>query len=256
MIEETLLKSNYIGKDGFSWWLGQIAHASTWKDKVSLDNDKNWGFRVKVRIIGYHSFDPGVISDDELPFAQVMIDPSFGSSHGGIGGTLDLKGGETCFGFFLDGDDAQQPVIVGLLYRSSGVNNLIKQELVEQEGGSRFKPFTGHAGNFVPASQRDSRSPKTTDQKETPPTSAANTEQVKFDPSVGFTYNQEQADLFQNAQFGIGSTSISLSNDFYPLSDGSIQPQYGDALRGLKCGIPAASTLMVEKTGRYYRCKT
>jgi hypothetical protein len=218
MIEETLLKSNYIGKDGFSWWLGQIAHASSWKDKVGLDDDKNWGFRVKVRIIGYHSFDPGIISDDDLPFAQVMIDPSFGSSQGGIGGTLDLKGGETCFGFFLDGDDAQQPVVVGLLYRSSGVNNLVKQELVEKEGGSRFKPFTGHEGNFVPATQRDSRAPKTTDQKETSPLSTVDKVNIAFDPNVGFTTGTN-----------------------------TVFPQYGDALRGLKSGIPAASTLMVEK---------
>jgi len=124
MIEESLLKSNYIGKDGFSWWIGQVAHPDYWKKAADYFNG-DWNYRCKVRIIGYHPFSGSVLSDEDLPWAQVMIDPAFGSAQGGTGKTLDLKGGETCFGFFLDGDDAQQPVVLGLLHRSDGVKNLI-----------------------------------------------------------------------------------------------------------------------------------
>ena len=163
MIEEALLKSNYIGKDGFSWWIGQVAHPDYWKKAADYFNG-DWNYRCKVRIIGYHPFSGSVLSDEDLPWAQVMIDPAFGSAQGGTGKTLDLKGGETCFGFFLDGDDAQQPVVIGLLHRSDGVKNLISEQNVKADMSSRFKPFTGHPGNKVKATQREVRQNKEIDQ--------------------------------------------------------------------------------------------
>jgi hypothetical protein len=119
MIEEALLKSNYIGKDGFYWWIGQVANQNSWKSKSQFSEEKGsdgkvWAARCKVRIVGHHTFDGNVLPDDDLPWAQIMMDPAFGSGQGGMGATINLKGGETCFGFFIDGDDAQQPVIMEL----------------------------------------------------------------------------------------------------------------------------------------------
>lgn len=167
MIEEALLKSNYIGKDGFSWWIGQVAKKDTWEEGSQFSNKGDWAARCKVRIVGHHTFDGNVLADDDLPWAQVMLDPSFGSTQGGIGGTINLKGGETCFGFFLDGDDGQQPVVIGLLYRSDGVKNLQTEEVVTSEKSSRFKPFTGHPGNNPPSTQRNVRKEKEIDQNAT-----------------------------------------------------------------------------------------
>jgi hypothetical protein len=166
MIEEALLKSNYIGKDGFSWWIGQVAHPDYWKKAADYFNG-DWNYRCKVRIIGYHPFSGSVLSDEDLPWAQVMIDPAFGSAQGGTGKTLDLKGGETCFGFFLDGDDAQQPVVLGLLHRSDGVKNLISEQNVKADVSSGFKPFTGHPGGKVRATQLEARQNKEIDQNAT-----------------------------------------------------------------------------------------
>ena len=215
MIEESLLKSNYIGKDGFTWWIGQVAHKSVWGDKSEISILGNWGARCKVRIIGYHSFDGNVLPDNDLPWAQIMLDPSFGSAQGGIGGTLHLRGGETCFGFFLDGDDGQQPVIVGLLYRSDGVKNLQTEEIVQKEKSSKFKPFTGHPGNLVKPTQKDSRSPKVFTQDETSPLSQADATKIAF-----------------NSDFGFSSTLTTNTATI---------PQYGDKIAGLQSGIPAAS---------------
>ena len=166
MIEEALLKSNYIGKDGFSWWIGQVAHPDYWKKAADYFNG-DWNYRCKVRIIGYHPFSGSVLSDEDLPWAQVMIDPAFGSAQGGTGKTLDLKGGETCFGFFLDGDDAQQPVVLGLLHRSDGVKNLISEQNVKADMSSGFKPFTGHPGSKIQSTQREVRQNKEIDQTAT-----------------------------------------------------------------------------------------
>ena len=180
MIEEALLKSNYIGKDGFSWWIGQVAHPDYWKKAADYFNG-DWNYRCKVRIIGYHPFSGSVLSDEDLPWAQVMIDPAFGSAQGGTGKTLDLKGGETCFGFFLDGDDAQQPVVLGLLHRSDGVKNLISDQNVKADMSSGFKPFTGHPGGKTKSTQREVRQNKQIDQAN--PTESTTQETSPIPPS-------------------------------------------------------------------------
>ena len=221
MIEEALLKSNYIGKDGFTWWIGQVAHTSVWAEKSEISVEGTWGARCKVRIIGYHSFDGNILPDEDLPWAQILLDPSFGSSQGGIGGTIHLRGGETCFGFFLDGDDGQQPVIFGLLYRSEGTKNLQTEDVIAKEKSSRFKPFTGHPGNLVKPSQRDSRNSKNLGDAETSPLSQKDITNIAF-----------------NSDFGFSSSST---------TNVSATPQYGDKIAGIRSGIPAASTLAVEK---------
>lgn len=161
MIEESLLKSNYIGKDGFSWWIGQVAHPSSWKsDKSKVGIKDSWGSRCKVRIVGYHTFDPDVLPDDDLPWAQIIMDPTVGNGIGGLGSTVDLMGGESCFGFFLDGEDSQQPVVVGLFYRSP-TGTVLDENIIAKERGSRFKPFSGHPGRNIPSTQRFDRGAKT-----------------------------------------------------------------------------------------------
>ena len=159
MIDETLFKTNYLGKDGFIWWLGQVADAKSWKAQALHANfkdnnkaDKNWPERCKVRIIGYHTFRATELSDEELPWAHVMMDPAFGSGQGGEGVSNNLAGGEVCFGFFLDGDDAQQPVVVGLLHRHRMVQNFPKDE------DFAFRPFTGHPED-VPTTKREAPNP-------------------------------------------------------------------------------------------------
>ena len=186
MIEEALLKSNYIGKDGFSWWIGQVAHPDYWKKAADYFNG-DWNYRCKVRIIGYHPFSGSVLSDEDLPWAQVIIDPAFGSAQGGTGKTLDLKGGETCFGFFLDGDDAQQPVVLGLLHRSDGVKNLISEQNVKADMSSGFKPFTGHPGGKVQSTQREVRQNKEVDQAN--PTASTTQETSPIPPSLAYDPN-------------------------------------------------------------------
>lgn len=195
MIEEALLKSNYIGKDGFYWWIGQVANQNSWKSKSQFSEEKGsdgkvWAARCKVRIVGHHTFDGNVLPDDDLPWAQIMMDPAFGSGQGGMGATINLKGGETCFGFFIDGDDAQQPVIMGLLHRSDGVKNLISEDVIAKEKSSQFKPFTGHPGNNISSTQRSARKDKSiipeNPQAETSPLSTKDKVDIAFNSTVGF----------------------------------------------------------------------
>ena len=239
MIEEALLKSNYIGKDGFSWWIGQVAHPDYWKKAADYFNG-DWNYRCKVRIIGYHPFSGSVLSDEDLPWAQVMIDPAFGSAQGGTGKTLDLKGGETCFGFFLDGDDAQQPVVLGLLHRSDGVKNLISEENVKADMSSGFKPFTGHPGGKVRATQREVRQNKEIDQ--TNPT--ASTTQETSPIPISFA-DAAKLDLGLDTS-GVPKNSVSWdSTKGFTTNINAFDPKLN--LFGDKLVCQAQSTYAIEK---------
>ena len=163
MIEESLLKSNFLGRDGFIWWIGQVAPAAVWRnEKSKFDAGENkrddkgnpkigesWAYRCKVRIVGYHTFDGDILPDTDLPWAHVSMSPENGTAQGSVGKTMMLVGGETVYGFFLDGEDAQQPIIVGCLYRNESVTNFATPEFLAKEKSSQFKPFTGHQGPLI-----------------------------------------------------------------------------------------------------------
>jgi hypothetical protein len=226
MIEEALLKSNYIGKDGFSWWIGQVAKKDTWEKGSQFSNQGDWAARCKVRIIGHHSFDGSILADEDLPWAQIMLDPSFGSLQGGIGGTINLKGGETCFGFFLDGDDGQQPVVIGLLHRSDGVKNLQTEDVIKKEKSSRFKPFTGHPGNNPQTTQRNIRGEKGIDQNTT--TEERNTQSAETTPLTPDQLNQSYTYKPSEGIFDSNNNAVDIPNR--------------DILAGVLKDVPSFST--------------
>jgi len=137
-------KTNFVGKDGFNWWIGQVAPPKSWRDLNIVQSQRDFQHnRVKVRIIGYHPFDPKglVLPDEDLPWAEVMIPTHSGSGQNGLGENMILSGGETCLGFFLDGDDAQQPVIMGLLPDTNKAEKVIKNSEIDQVSSSGFLPF-------------------------------------------------------------------------------------------------------------------
>ena len=129
MLNDSLVKTNIVGRDGFVWWIGRVAAASSWKKQnntLAVDNKKQQ--RVKVRIIGYHPWEETEMPENDLPWAEVMQDAQVGSGQGGMGETMSLQGGETALGFFLDGEEAQQPVIMGLLNRNQEVESSITSD--------------------------------------------------------------------------------------------------------------------------------
>jgi uncharacterized protein YoxC len=120
MSEGSLFNSGFLGAS-FSWWVGQIADDSTWRDNIlpgkfeSADQIPGWGRRFKVRIIGLHDQGETEIASDQLPWAQVMYPITAGGGQGGSGQTPNLRQGNMVFGFFLDGQEQQVPVIMGVL---------------------------------------------------------------------------------------------------------------------------------------------
>lgn len=116
----TLFNSGFLGAH-FNWWIGQIADDSYWRDNQlpykfnSKDLIPGWGKRYKVRIIGLHDQEEETIPSDQLPWAQVMYPVTGGGGQASSGQTANLRQGMFVFGFFLDGQDQQVPVIMGVL---------------------------------------------------------------------------------------------------------------------------------------------
>jgi uncharacterized protein YoxC len=116
----SLFNPGFLGTH-FNWWVGQIASDSTWRDNIlsgkfeSKDQNPGWGYRYKVRIIGLHDQGETEISSDKLPWAQVMYPVTGGGGQANAGATANLRQGMMVFGFFLDGQEQQVPVIMGVL---------------------------------------------------------------------------------------------------------------------------------------------
>ena len=133
MIDESLFKTSFIGRDGFRWWIGQVPPITVQGEQ---SNGGGWGNRLKVRILGYHPANPAELSDNDLPWAQVMLPTTTGSGAGSYAVNPKIRPGDTVLGFFLDGDGGQIPVIMGCFGRTG--------EVPSTEYLAPFMPFTGY----------------------------------------------------------------------------------------------------------------
>lgn len=139
MLEQSLINPNFIGRDGFRWFIGQVVANEI--SNVDRDVNAKGGIRCKVRILGYHPAD-NQIKDKNLPWAHVLVPLSLGAGEATNSFTGSISGGEIVFGFFLDGDDGQQPIIIGSLYSGSDIQSVSTWNEVLSRGTSFFKPFS------------------------------------------------------------------------------------------------------------------
>ena len=96
---------NFMGKDGFQWFVGVV------EDR---QDPKTLG-RLKVRCLGHHTEDLNKLPTADLPWAHVM-NPITSATVSGVGQSpLGVVEGTWVVGFFTDGPSAQQPVIMGTL---------------------------------------------------------------------------------------------------------------------------------------------
>jgi len=97
--------ANFMGKDGFQWFVGVVEDRG---DPQKLG-------RVRVRCLGYHSENISDLPTNKLPWAHPM-NPITSATVSGVGQTpLGAVEGTWVVGFFQDGADAQQPIIMGTL---------------------------------------------------------------------------------------------------------------------------------------------
>ena len=97
--------SEFMGKNGFQWFVGVVEDR---QDPQTLG-------RLRVRCLGYHTEDLVKLPTSDLPWAHVM-NPITSATVSGLGQSpLGAVEGTWVVGFFQDGSDAQQPIIIGTL---------------------------------------------------------------------------------------------------------------------------------------------
>lgn len=95
-----------IGQEGFHWFLGVVEERN---DPLKLG-------RVRVRIYNIHSSSKALMPTDQLPWAVIMVPPT-NSSYQQVGISPNgLTIGSTVIGFFMDGKDTNQPVVMGTIH--------------------------------------------------------------------------------------------------------------------------------------------
>ena len=94
MLEQSLVKSNFIGRDGFIWWIGQVQPESSQGGQI---NGAGWGNRYKVRILGYDSPKATTLKEDDARWAQVMLPTTAGSGVGNQSSTVAISPVQICF---------------------------------------------------------------------------------------------------------------------------------------------------------------
>jgi hypothetical protein len=139
MLEQSLINPNFIGRDSFRWFTGIV---------TKYKNTEN-GYRAKVRIIGHHPDSSSIVKDEELPWAHVLVPLNFGAGEGGSGISFNPRGSEAVIGFFMDGDDGQQPVIIGALFSGASIEHPNTFDL----GTNGFKPFQPGTQIINPSNQ-------------------------------------------------------------------------------------------------------
>ena len=139
-----------LGSNGFNWWIGQIEDDKVWKSNqvgekwVDPNKIAGYGARYKVRIIGKHSPDRRNLPADSLEMCEVMYPVTGGSGHAASFQTSNLRTGSFVIGFYKDGIDGQEPIIMGCL----GNNDQTKLATTFTSKG--FIPTSGFSSDWVP----------------------------------------------------------------------------------------------------------
>lgn len=90
---------NFIGKDGFIWFIGVVENRV---DPLGLG-------RCQLRIFGWHTENASELPTTDLPWAQ----PVYPINNSKAFSAPRL--GDWIVGFFMDGESAQAPVMLGVL---------------------------------------------------------------------------------------------------------------------------------------------
>jgi hypothetical protein len=129
------MQTNFLGKNGFIWWVGIIVNRT---DPLGLG-------RCQVRIFGFHGdftdpntglIDPSStaytnIPNESLPWALAMYPINNSKSF------HPPSLGDWVVGFFMDGESAQMPVMMGVLPGYNVVGNEVQsQDDFENNNGS------------------------------------------------------------------------------------------------------------------------
>lgn len=140
------MTTHQLGQEGLHWFVGVV------EDR---EDPKKLG-RVKVRVYNLHSENKALMPTDQLPWATIMM-PAFFPSHEKVGLSPNgLTVGSTVIGFFMDGYDANQPVIMGTIH---GIPNNDEQKHDVPEPAREINNISKTYDTMEPQTAYDARYP-------------------------------------------------------------------------------------------------
>ena len=89
---------DFAGKNGFIWFVGVVEAIN---DPLKLG-------RCRVRCVGWHTENKSLLPTDSLPWAQVMLPTNNTNPY-------PPRQSDMVVGFFTDGANGQDPIIIGIL---------------------------------------------------------------------------------------------------------------------------------------------
>lgn len=115
-------KTDFMGRGSYVWWIGEVENKD---DPLHLG-------RVKVRVLGWYTGPTKeyktALPNKNLPWALVL-QPTNQSGTDGLGFSAgQLDPGAIVMGFFMDGEEAQLPVVMGVL-------RTINKSFISEDGG-------------------------------------------------------------------------------------------------------------------------
>jgi hypothetical protein len=199
----SLFNPGYVGTS-FYWWIGQIADDSSWRDNELAGKFKDkhsipgWGKRYRVRIIGVHDKEEETIPSDQLPWANIMYPITAGGGQAGSTQTANLRQGMFVFGFWMDGQDMQVPVIMGVLGNNAQTSLNTKFENYTADSGTAQgkEDKKGNAKTTIGDKDKSADKPKDEQASKEQATLNSDTPKNKFGLPLNENANQSQlADL-------------------------------------------------------------
>ena len=152
-----------FGNNEIVWWTGVV------EDR---DDPEKLG-RCRVRVFGYHTGDTSALPTSDLPWALPMQSITSAATSG-VGSTpVGIVPGTWVVGWFMDGEEAQRPLIIGTLAgkpspsvssltkqtQDKSTNNVVKSSdgtpLVDQDNNYILKNEKNTKPNLGPLTQSD-----------------------------------------------------------------------------------------------------
>ncbi|AEC53006.1 putative base plate hub subunit and tail lysozyme [Synechococcus phage S-CRM01] len=138
----TTPRADFFGKDALTFFMGQVEDV----------NDPKLSGRVRVRCVGWHPKEKtgkDSLPTEDLPWAHVAM-PTTHPQLGGTGGKHGLLPGSWVVGFFFDGEEAQQPIVINSFnFTAKATTENLKTKPKGQDG--KLNPFDPAFGQlYVP----------------------------------------------------------------------------------------------------------
>ena len=100
-----MIDNNFLGRNGFLWFTGVV------EDRL----DPQKAGRVKVRAVGFHTSNKDKLPTSDLPWAICVLSTTAPGISGLGSSPSFLVEGSWVWGYFRDGEDCQEPVVLGSL---------------------------------------------------------------------------------------------------------------------------------------------